>query len=50
MSRIANAKPRTRRLAALVAVLVFAGALGGCVVEKGPGYVGVHHLHHDDDD
>jgi hypothetical protein len=49
MSRIANAKPKTRRLAAVLAVLVFAGALGGCVVERGPGYVGVHHWHHDDD-
>ena len=49
MSRIANAKPWTRRFGALIALLVFAGALGGCVVEKGPGYVGVHHLHDDDD-
>ena len=40
MTRDTNTKSKPRRLAALVAVLALAGALGGCVVYPAGGYYG----------
>jgi hypothetical protein len=40
MTRDTNTKSKPRRLAALIAVLALAGALGGCVVYPGGGYYG----------
>lgn len=49
MIRIANAKLKGSRIVTLLAALFVASALSGCVVEHGPGYVGIHHYDHDDD-
>ena len=43
------AKLKSSRTAAVIATFLVAGVLSGCVVEHGPGYVGVHRYHHDDD-
>jgi hypothetical protein len=40
MTRDTHTKSKPRRLAALVAVLALAGALGGCVVYPAGGYYG----------
>lgn len=46
MTRTEKTRSKPRRLAALVAALALAGALGGCVVyPAGPGYG--YHYHHD---
>jgi hypothetical protein len=51
MTRNANIASKPRRLAAVIAVLALAGALGGCVVyPAGGGYYGGYgHYHHDRD-
>lgn len=48
MTRDTQSKSKPRRLAALVAVLALAGALGGCVVYPAGGYYGGagYHYHH----
>ncbi len=48
ITRDMNTKPKPRRLAALVAVLALAGALGGCVIYPAGGYYGggYYHYHH----
>jgi len=47
MTRDTHTKSKPRRLAALVAVLALAGALGGCVVYPAGGYYGGgHHGHY----
>ena len=55
MTRDTNTPSKPRRLAAVVAVLALAGALGGCVVYPagyyGGGYgYGYHYHHHWDHD
>ena len=53
MTHDTNSKSKPRRLAALVAVLALAGALGGCVVYPAGGYYGgggYYHHHHWDRD
>jgi hypothetical protein len=58
MTRDTNTRSKPRRLAALIAVLALAGALGGCVVYPAGGYYGggyygggyYHHHHWDRDD
>ena len=59
MTRDMHTQSKTRRLAALVAVLALAGVLGGCVVYPAGGYYGggygyygggyAHHHHGDRD-
>ena len=46
MTRDTNTKSKPHRLAALVAVLALAGALGGCVVYPAGGYYGGGYYHH----
>jgi hypothetical protein len=47
MTRDTNTTSKPRRLAALVALLALAGALGGCVVYPAGGYYGGgHHGHY----
>ena len=48
MSRQEKPQPKSRRLAAVAAVLAIAAALSGCVVyPAGPGYYGhPHYWHH----
>jgi len=46
MTRDTNTKSKPRRLAALVAALALAGALGGCVVYPAGYYGGGYHYHH----
>jgi hypothetical protein len=52
MTRNANTKSKPRRVAALIAALALAGALGGCVVypaggyHGGYGYDGGYHHHY----
>jgi hypothetical protein len=57
MTRDTNTKSKPRRLAALIAVLALAGALGGCAVYPAGGYYGggyygggYHNYHHWDHD
>jgi len=50
MSHQEKPQPKSRRLAAVAAVLALAAALSGCVVyPAGPGYYGHPHWHHDRD-
>jgi hypothetical protein len=49
MTRDPHTKSKPRRLAALVAVLALAGALGGCVVYPAGGYYGGGYYHHHGD-
>jgi hypothetical protein len=50
MTRNTNTKSKPRRVAALIAVLALAGALGGCVVYPAGGYYGGGYHHHWDRD
>jgi hypothetical protein len=53
MAHATHSTSKPRRLAALVAVLALAGALGGCVVYPAGGYYGgggYYHHHHWDRD